>query len=127
MRIGRSPDGQNCGRDMSENNLKHDYAAPAISELSPRRFSDQQVAGDHTTRTVGRRLLSACILVPAALWLMLISGVRYNYYDLATCSLVFVCSVTAVLGAIVWFNVAKLSRLDAQRAQTEEQLKLAKE
>jgi signal transduction histidine kinase/CheY-like chemotaxis protein len=112
---------------MSENNLNHDYAAPAISELSPRRSSDPPFAGDQTTRTVARRLLSSCIVVPAGLWLMLIFGVRFHYYDLATCSLVFVCSVTAVLGAIVWFNVAKLSRLDAQRAQTEEQLKLAKE
>lgn len=120
--------------DMSQNTPTQDYAASDISELARqqraagKRSSDRTAqAGDQTTRVVARRLLSACIVVPAVLWWTLSIGMYVHWYQLHTCALLFVCAVTAALGGIVWFNVTKLSRLDAQRAQAQEQLKSAKE
>ena len=119
-----------------------DYAASDISELALRRrrgagrdpFTKPRKAVDQTTRAIAWQLLSASIVVPAALWFLMIVGVHFHWYELETGSLVFACSVTAAFGAIVWLNVVKLSRVDAQRALAQEQwaqaqneLKLAKE
>jgi signal transduction histidine kinase/DNA-binding response OmpR family regulator len=119
---------------MNQNTSNQDYAASDISELARRQggagndpLRRPTASADQTTRTVARRLLSACIVVPGVLWFVTFVGVRLQWYGLATASLLFVCSVTAAFGAIVWFNVTKLSRLDEQRAQAQEQLKLAKD
>jgi signal transduction histidine kinase/CheY-like chemotaxis protein len=115
---------------MSQNIEEQDYAAPAISELSRRNVAGNAATkrrAEQSTRAVARRLLSASIVVPGALWLLMIFGLRRQWYGLETCAHLFVCNVTVVLGAIVWFNVIKLSRLDEQRALAQEQLKLAKE
>src|SRR5437016_4501783 len=104
---------------MSQNIPTQDYAASDVSELTRRfrgagseRSARPRAAGDQTTRAVARRLLSACIVVPALLWWVLSIGMYLHWYQLQTCALLFVCSVTAALGVIVWFNVTKLSRLD---------------
>src|SRR5579864_314024 len=114
---------------MSQNTPTQDYAASNISELAGRnrRAGDQpsnraRGPGDDTTRVVARRLLSACIVVPTVLWWVMSIGVYLRWYPLQTCALLFVCLVTVAFGAIVWFNVTKLSRLDEQRAQAQEQL-----
>jgi len=119
---------------MSQNTPTPDYAASDISELAARQRAvgndpakPSRAEADPTTRAVARRLLSASIVVPAVLWLSMLIGVHFNWYGLATCSILFVCSVTAVFGVIVWFNVTKLSRMDAQRAQAQEQMKQAKD
>jgi signal transduction histidine kinase/CheY-like chemotaxis protein len=118
---------------MNQNTPTLDYVAPDISELARQRGgvgndpSRSKRTHDHTTRAVARQLLSACIVVPALLWLVSIFGVYRHWYRLETSSIMFVCSVTAAMGVIVWFNVMKLSRVDAQRAQVQEQLKLARD
>jgi signal transduction histidine kinase/CheY-like chemotaxis protein len=126
---------------MSQNIPTSDYLAPDISELALQRGglglrrggaandpSDRPKAEQgQMTRVVARRLLPACVVVPALLWWVLIFGVYRGWYDLETCFILFVYSVTVVFGLIVCLNLRKLSRMDAQRAQAQEQLKLAKE
>jgi signal transduction histidine kinase/DNA-binding response OmpR family regulator len=82
---------------------------------------------DQMTRALARRLLPACVVVPALLWWVLIFGVHRGWYGFEHCLMFFVFSVTIVLVAIVCINLKKLSRMDAQRAQAQDQLKHAKE
>jgi signal transduction histidine kinase/CheY-like chemotaxis protein len=126
---------------MSQNTPRLDYLAPDISELTQQRgahalrcggagndpLNKSKPAQDQMTRVVARRLLPSCIVVPALLWWILIFGVHRGWYDLETCFVLFVYSVTVVFGLIVCLNLRRLSRMDAQRAQALEQLKLAKE
>ena len=126
---------------MIEKTPSADYAASDISELALRRRRgagrdplSQPKAAEHTTRAVTRQLLSACIVVPGALWGLMIAGVHFAFWGLETGSLIFACSVTAAFGGIVWFNATRLYRMNTQRALAQEQweeaqreLKLAKE
>ena len=72
-------------------------------------------AQNQMTRTVARRLLPACVVAPALLWWILIFGVHRGWYQLETCFILFVYSVTVVFGVIVCINLKKISRMDAQR------------
>src|SRR5580704_14180812 len=119
---------------MSQNTPALDYLAPNVSEMAQQRggvgndpAKDPNVAQNQMTRTVARRLLPACIVAPALLWWVLIFGVHRGWYQLETCFILFVYSVTVVFGVIVCINLRKLSKMDAQRAQTQEQLRRAKE
>ncbi|MGA2441301.1 MAG: ATP-binding protein, partial [Tepidisphaeraceae bacterium] len=119
---------------MSQNTPTLDYLAPDISELTLQRggagnhpLNKSMPAQNQMTRAVARRLLPACVVVPALLWWVLIYGVHRGWYDLETCFILFVYSVTVVFGLIVCLNLRRLSRMDAQRAQALEQLKLAKD
>jgi signal transduction histidine kinase len=119
---------------MNQNTPTLDYLAPDISELAHQRggaahdpLNKPKGAQNQMTRTVARRLLPACVVVPALLWWILIIGVHRHWYQLETCFILFVYSVTVVFGVIVCLNLRKLSRMDAQRAQAQEQLKLAKD
>jgi signal transduction histidine kinase/CheY-like chemotaxis protein len=119
---------------MSQNTPALDYLAPNVSEMAQQRggvgndpAKDPNVAQNQMTRTVARRLLPACIVAPALLWWVLIFGVHREWYQLETCFILFVYSVTVVFGVIVCINLRKLSKMDAQRAQTQEQLRRAKE
>ncbi len=117
-----------------EQNTPMDYLAPDISELAQRGV---RAAGDplnrskgeqnQMTRAVARRLLPACVVTPALLWWVLIFGVHRGWYELETCLILFVYSVTVVFGVIVCLNLKRLSRMDAQRAQAQEQTRLAKD
>jgi signal transduction histidine kinase/CheY-like chemotaxis protein len=118
---------------MEQNTPASDYLAPNISELALHRVG---TAGDpidtsnktqnQMTRAVARRLLPASVVAPALIWWVLFFGVHCGWYELETCFILFVYSVTVVFGLIVCFNLKRLSRMDRERAQAEEQLKLAK-
>ncbi|MDP9175590.1 MAG: ATP-binding protein [Planctomycetota bacterium] len=119
---------------MNQNIPSLDYLAPDISELALQRggagndpLNRPKPPQDDATRAVARRLLHACVVVPALLWWVLVAGVRLGWYELQTCVVLFVYSVTLVFGLIVCLNLRKLSRMEAQRAQALEQLKRAKE
>ncbi|MGD0389786.1 MAG: ATP-binding protein [Tepidisphaeraceae bacterium] len=126
---------------MSQNTPTLDYLAPDISEMAQQRgglaprcgeagdvpLKQSEPAQNQMTRAVARRLLPSCVVVPALLWWVLIFGVHRGWYDLETCFILFVYSVTVVFGLIVCLNLRRLSRMDAQRAQALEQLKLAKD
>jgi signal transduction histidine kinase/CheY-like chemotaxis protein len=126
---------------MSQNTPTLDYLAPDISELTLQRgghalrcggagndpLNKSKPAQDQMTRAVARRLLPPCIVAPALLWWVLIFGVHRGWYDLETCCILFVYSVTVVFGLIVCLNLKRLARMDAQRAQALDELKLAKD
>ncbi len=61
------------------------------------------------------------------IWWLLFFGVHRGWYELETCFVLFIYSVTVAFGLIVCFNLKRLSRMDAERTRAEEQLKLAKE
>ena len=61
------------------------------------------------------------------LWGILFYGEHHNWYSLETCFTLFVFSVTIVFALIVCINLKKLSGMDAQRAEDQAQLKLAKD
>ena len=119
---------------MNQNSPSLDYLAPDISELAQQRggaahdpLNKPKAPQNQMTRTVARRLLPACVVVPAFLWWVLIIGVHLGWYQLETCFVLFVYSVTVVFGLIVCINLRRLSRMDTQRAQAQEQLKIAKD
>jgi signal transduction histidine kinase/CheY-like chemotaxis protein len=119
---------------MEQNTPASDYLAPNIAELALNRvgtavdlMSKSNGPQNAMTRAVARRLLPACVVAPALLWWVLIFGVHRGWYELETCFVLFVYSVTVVFGLIVCFNLKKLARMDAERARAEEQMKLAKE
>jgi signal transduction histidine kinase/CheY-like chemotaxis protein len=119
---------------MEQNTPASDYLAPQISELALHRvgtisnpIDNSKGAQNEMTRAVARRLLPACVVAPALIWWVLFFGVHRGWYELETCFMLFVYSVTVVFGLIVCFNLKRLSRMDIQRAQAEEQLKLAKD
>jgi signal transduction histidine kinase/CheY-like chemotaxis protein len=118
---------------MSQNTPALDYLAPDVSEMTLQRGGvgndplNGSKAQNQMTRAVARRLLPACVVVPAVLWWILILGVHRGWYQLETCFVLFVYSVTVVFGLIVCLNLRKLSKMDAQRAQAQEQLRRAKE
>jgi signal transduction histidine kinase/DNA-binding response OmpR family regulator len=119
---------------MNQNTPTLDYLAPDISDLAQQRrrpgndpLNKPKTAPDQMTRAVARRLLPACVVTPALLWWALIAGVHFKLYELQTCLILFVYSVTVVFGLIVCLNLKKLSRMSAQRTMVQEQLKLAKE
>jgi signal transduction histidine kinase/DNA-binding response OmpR family regulator len=119
---------------MSQNTPTLDYLAPDISDLAMQRggaandpLNKPKGAQNQMTRAVARRLLPACVVVPALLWWILFAGVHLGWYQLETSFILFVYSVTVVFGLIVCLNLKRLSRMDAQRAQVQEQLKLAKD
>jgi len=129
------PDYQDkLGNNMKQNEPALDYLAPDISEMTrlrgkvtPDSSKGAGGAQDQMTRTVARRLVPACLVVPAFLWWILIAGVHLGWYQLETCFVLFVFSVTVVFGLIVCLNLRKLSRLDRQRAQAQEQMKIARD
>lgn len=115
-------------------NTAVDYLAPGISELAQQRsgagasfLKSSSGAQDQMTRDMARRLIPACVVSPVLLWLLLIIGVHRGWYELETCFVMFVISVTLVFGGIVCLNLKRLSRMDAERTQAQEQLRLAKE
>jgi signal transduction histidine kinase/CheY-like chemotaxis protein len=123
---------------MNQNLSAADYLAPNIAELAQQRGgggdgidplakSKGEGHENHMTRSVARRLLPACVVVPALVWGLLFLGVHLHWYALETAFVLFVFSVTVVFGVIVCLNLKRLSRLDVQRARAEEQLKTAKE
>lgn len=119
---------------MSQNQPQLDYLAPNVSEITHQRNSvifDSAKASaavkSQMTRMFARRLLPACIVVPAVLWWVLIAGVHLHLYQLETCFILFVYSVTVVFGLIVCLNLRKLSKMDAQQAKVQEQLKSARD
>jgi signal transduction histidine kinase/CheY-like chemotaxis protein len=119
---------------MNENTPKLDYLAPSISELTSHRggtgtdpLKHTGAGQDRMAPVVAKRLLPACVVVPALLWWMLWLGVRRGMYELETCFILFVFSVTVVLGLIVCLNLRKLARMDLQNAKANDQLKRAKE
>ena len=120
---------------MNQNAPKLDYLAPDISDLARQRGGasndplNRPKSGEQNqiTRAVARRLLPACIVTPALRWWGLIFGVHRGWYDLETCFTLFVYSVTVVFGVIVCLNLKRLSRMDAEQADTRDKLKRAKE
>jgi len=119
---------------MNQNTPGVDYLAPDISQLAQlgggwRSRPLQRLKGkqNQMTRAVARRLIPASMVAPALVWWVLISGVHQGWYQLQTCFTLFVFSVTAVFGLIVWMNLQKLSRMDAERTQAQEQLRIAKD
>jgi signal transduction histidine kinase/CheY-like chemotaxis protein len=110
-----------------------DYLAPDISELARMRGGGANnpvlsgAADDDTTRVVATRLLRACAVAPAILWWVLFLGVYRGWYGIETCYTLFVYSITLAFAAIVCLNLRKLAKLDAQRTQAQEQMKLAKD
>jgi len=123
-------------QNTPQNTPSSDYHAPGISELMRQRgraaannkqSGKPEKAQDQMTRAVAKRLLPACVVTPALLWWVLIFGVHRHWYELDTCLVLFVYSVTVVFGVIVCLNLRKLSRMDSERAQAQEQMKLAKD
>jgi signal transduction histidine kinase len=57
----------------------------------------------------------------------LLFGVHRHWFQLETCFALFDLSVTAVFGIIVCLNLKKLSRMDKERSQAQEQFRQAKE
>jgi signal transduction histidine kinase/DNA-binding NarL/FixJ family response regulator len=119
---------------MEQNTPASDYLAPNIAELPIHRVNTvmdplnmSKRPQSQMTRAIARRLLPACLVAPAVLWWVLFFGVHRGWYELETCFVLFVYSVTVAFGLIVCFNLKKLSRMDAERARAEEQMKLAKE
>jgi signal transduction histidine kinase/CheY-like chemotaxis protein len=119
---------------MFQNTPQVDYLAPEASQIAQQgasvrnellnKFSAVQ---NQMTRAVAKRLIPACVVAPALLWWILDFGARHQWYQLQTCFTLFVILVTVVFALIVWVNLKKLSRMDAERSQAQEQLKLAKE
>jgi signal transduction histidine kinase/CheY-like chemotaxis protein len=119
---------------MDQNPSLSDYLAPDISELAHQRggaindpLNAPAGAQNEMTRAVAKRLLPASIVAPALVWWVLIFGVHRGWYQLETCFILFVYSVTVVFGLIVCVNLRRLSRMDAERARAEEQLKVARD
>ena len=116
---------------MNKNTPTLEYLAPDIAELTVQRGGagpmNRPNAHDQMTRALARRLLPACVVVPAVLWWVLVLGVHRGWYRSETCFILFVYSVTAAFALIVGIYLKKLSRIDAQRAQAQEQLKRSKE
>src|SRR5262245_61085469 len=119
---------------QKENASSADYLAPGIGELRRRggqRRNDSvrasRSASGNISQSVARRLLPACVVVPAVLWWALYVGQGKGWFDLETSLVLFVFSVAAVFGLIVCLDLKRLAKIDSQRAETEEQLKLAKE
>jgi signal transduction histidine kinase len=119
---------------MEHNTPTMDYHDPGFGELAQQRgraggesVDLSKASQNQMTRAVAKRLLPAGIVAPALLWWALIFGVHRGWYQLETCFVLFVYSVTVVFGVIVCLNLKRLSRLDAQRAKAEEQMKLAKD
>jgi signal transduction histidine kinase/DNA-binding response OmpR family regulator len=122
---------------MKQNKPTMDYLAPSISELASQRGGPAydpknraklaQNQQNQMTRAVAKRLLPACIVAPTLLWWLLIFGVHRHWYQLETCFVLFVYSVTLAFGVIVIFNLKRLSQMDAERARAEAQMKLARD
>jgi len=119
---------------QNEKTSTSDYLAPGIGELRHRgaqQVDPQSLSGDPADsdilRSTAWRLLPACMIVPALVWWALYYGQRQDWFDLETSSILFPFSVMVVLGLIICLNLKRLSRMDAQRERTEDQLKLAKE
>jgi signal transduction histidine kinase/CheY-like chemotaxis protein/HPt (histidine-containing phosphotransfer) domain-containing protein len=120
---------------MSQDTPTLDYLAPDISELAQQRgggggfdpLDKSKGAQNQMTRAVARRLLPACVVAPALLWWVLFFGVHRGLYKMETCFVLFVYSVTVVFGVIVCLNLRRLSRMDVERTQAQEQLKRARD
>jgi signal transduction histidine kinase/CheY-like chemotaxis protein len=120
---------------MNQDTPSVDYLARDIAEIARDQRATMQnkpqqtakAAQSRMARTVARRLLPACIVTPALLWWILIFGVHRNWYALETCFVLFVYSVTVVFGLIVCLNLHKISKMDAEQAKSQEQLRSAKE
>jgi signal transduction histidine kinase/CheY-like chemotaxis protein len=104
-----------------------DYLAANVSELTVSRRGQVNLDQVSLTRMVARRLLPACALVPTLLWWALFVGIHRRWYQWDTCIIIFCYTVAAAFGGVVWHNLMALSKLDAQRAQVQEQLKLARD
>ena len=118
---------------MNANEPVSDYLAPGISELARRRRSagDAAVTGradevGNSTHAVAKRLLPACVVVPALLWWALAFGAHRGWYSAEVSFALFAFSVTAVFGVIVCLNLRKLSRTIAQNTQAQEQLRVVR-
>lgn len=121
---------------QNEEKASADFLAPAINEVVQHRGrrivgsllgADALSAQSTMTRAVARRLLPACVAAPALVWWALFIGQHQGWYDAETSFTLFVFSITAVFGLIVCMNLRRLARMDVVRAETEEQLKIAKE
>jgi signal transduction histidine kinase/CheY-like chemotaxis protein/HPt (histidine-containing phosphotransfer) domain-containing protein len=113
-----------------------DYLAPNISELAKQRGGSRNDPLNRTgpatkqnemTRALAKRLLPACLAAPALLWWILAFGANQQWYQWETCFVLFVFSITVAFGAIVCLNLKMLGRMDSERAQAEEQTKIARD
>jgi signal transduction histidine kinase/CheY-like chemotaxis protein len=119
---------------MDQNTPKLDYLGPDIAEIAKLRGGGRiasaiksGVAQNQLTRSLARRLLPACAIVPTLLWGALIFGVHRRWYHPETCLKLFVVAITVAFGLIVWLSLKKFSQADTDRSQALEQLKLAKD
>ncbi len=93
------------GIAMEQNTPASDYLAPNIAELSMHRVNTvmdplnmSKRPQSQMTRAIARRLLPACLVAPAVLWWVLFFGVHRGWYELETCFVLFVYSVTVAFG-----------------------------
>jgi signal transduction histidine kinase/DNA-binding response OmpR family regulator len=111
---------------MNQNNEKLDYLAPNANELVRQSRGRARIPRD-SLRAVARQLLPACFLVPTLLWWALFLGIHRGWYRWDSCFILFVYTVAIAFGGVVWHNLQKLTRMDKQRGQVEEQLKLTRD
>src|SRR5580658_10450888 len=111
---------------MNQNNEKLDYLAPNATELVRQSRGRARIPRD-SLRAVARQLLPACFLVPTLLWWALFLGIHRGWYRWDSCFILFVYTVAIAFGGVVWHNLQKLTRMDKQRGQVEEQLKLTRD
>ncbi len=119
---------------MEPNAPSLDYLTPDVSELASHRIGVRvneatQPHATHApvTRGMAKRLIPACVVVPALLWWLAVAGTNHGLYSLKACFALYEVSVTLALLLVVCLSLKRLSRMDDQRAQAQEQLKLAKD
>jgi signal transduction histidine kinase/DNA-binding response OmpR family regulator len=103
-----------------------DYLAPSATEHATQRRGSIKFDKDSLS-AVARQLLPACVVIPTLLWWALFVGISRGWYQWSSCFILFVYTVAAGFGAVVWINLKKLERMDAQRLQVQEQLKLTRD
>jgi signal transduction histidine kinase/DNA-binding NarL/FixJ family response regulator len=111
---------------MNDKNEKLDYLSANATELAVQRRGKVKIQHE-SLRAVARQLLPACFLVPTLLWWALFVGIHRGWYRWDSCFILFVYAVAAAFGGVVWHNLQKLKRMDTQRHQVEEQLKLTRD
>jgi two-component system sensor histidine kinase/response regulator len=81
------------------------------------------VLGDNAGGAATRRLLPIVIVVPALIGWLRLQGQRAEFYDAATGTLLFTCSVVVSLALLVWWSGRSFARADEERRSAEQELR----
>ncbi len=92
----------------------------AVFSLRPTDGNMQIIASNSMGGLLSRKLLPACILVPALLGLFGLLGQRYGFYDKEFRLVVVVVGNVIIFTVLVWWLANALHRTDLKRKEAEE-------